>query len=31
MKALVYHGPGKKQLEDMPKPMLRRRPMLSCG
>jgi alcohol dehydrogenase len=23
MKALVYHGPGKKQLEDMPKPPLR--------
>ena len=23
MKALVYHGPGKKQLEDMPKPALR--------
>ena len=23
MKALVYHGPGKKQLEDMPKPLLR--------
>jgi alcohol dehydrogenase len=22
MKALVYHGPGKKQLEDMPKPVL---------
>jgi alcohol dehydrogenase len=23
MKALVYHGPGKKQLEDVPKPVLR--------
>lgn len=23
MKALVYHGPGKKQLEEMPKPALR--------
>ena len=23
MKALVYHGPGKKQLEDRPKPALR--------
>ena len=23
MKALVYHGPGQKQLEDMPKPVLR--------
>ena len=23
MKALVYRGPGKKQLEDMPKPVLR--------
>jgi alcohol dehydrogenase len=23
MKALVYHGPGRKQLEDMPKPSLR--------
>jgi alcohol dehydrogenase len=23
MKALVYHGQGKKQLEDMPKPVLR--------
>ena len=23
MKALVYHGPGKKQLEEMPKPSVR--------
>ena len=23
MKALVYRGPGKKQLEDMPKPVVR--------
>jgi hypothetical protein len=23
MKALVYRGPGKKQLEDMPKPAVR--------
>ena len=22
MKALVYHGPGRKQLEEMPKPVL---------
>ena len=31
MKALVYHGPGKKAWEAVPKPTLQDEPTPSCG